>query len=72
MDRDKELEDAWLKGYLYGSAPNGAERTIWAGLEEFKDSKKKAVLPVSTGDVDTWQRPRDILPQLRRLFPWIP
>jgi hypothetical protein len=61
---DDELEDAWIRGFLYGSAPNAEGRSIWAGLDEFKTEKQEEELELQARNVASRKRLGDVLPEL--------
>lgn len=64
---EEERDDAWIKGFLYGSAHH-ENKSIWAGLDEFKNSRKKKLVAVQTGNVADRKRFGEVLSELRGLL----
>ena len=59
---DDEMADAWIRGFLYGSAPNAEGRSIWTGLDEFQNEKQEEALELQARDVASRKRSGDVLP----------
>ena len=65
---EDEIEDAWIRGFLYGSAPHAEGRGIWAGLDEFKNEKQEEALELQARDVAARARHGNLLSKLRGLL----
>lgn len=65
---EDEIEDAWIRGFLYGSAPHAERGGIWAGLDEFKNEKQEEALELQARDVAARARHGNLLSKLRGLL----
>lgn len=65
---EDEIEDAWIRGFLYGSVPHAERGGIWTGLDEFKNEKQEEALELQARDVAARARHGNLLSKLRGLL----